>query len=171
MDTPERWLTLWQVPETKNLKGTALNEVLESPREYKRRREMFLDQQFHERYPEGMFILQRRWYPNRRDDTEEIKEFAIYWHPHRRHGTCDRNHCQEGEYPNSRMIAALYQTFEGEYHRQGLRYEDYQNNSFGKCTYYKSLPTTIAAARRLNLPEELIKGFLERYGEMRLDSQ
>jgi len=97
-----------------------------------------LDAEYLVKWPQGQFVCQR------------FHGFGLYWNPRR-----NTSH--------SRYRGIGTATSKRYSEEPGVYQENYQNCSFGKCTYYASLEKLVEGARRFGAPEPLIAAFVERY--------
>ena len=106
-------------------------------RQFKEEHQKELDAQFKLKYPEGQFVFQHR------ESVNFGEVFALY-----------RNTRRNTSYTKYYGIAVTYSN--GEIH-----FENYQNNSFGKCKYFDSLDKLIAFATE-KVPDNLLQVFKQK---------
>jgi hypothetical protein len=106
-----------------------------------------LDERYHEKYPQGQFVLQYRGYYGDMGSTGNDAHYNIHWNP-----TRSTSHCRY------KGISVEHRTYSGE-----VVHSDYQNCSFGKCNSYDTLDKLLAACAKRNIPTELVDAFVERY--------
>jgi len=91
-------------------------------KQFKKEHQKELDAQFKLKYPNGQFVFQRRNSIN----SEEI--FGLY-----------RNKRRNTSHTKYTGICVIFDNKE-------IKFEPYQNNSFGKCNYFDSLDKLITFA-------------------------
>lgn len=134
-----------------------LEEILSSPQTYRRLREEQKDAQFHQRYPEGMFSIQR-WGATH----------SIFWRQHRYggcHASCPIDAPQLAIYlddsPSFLMSAEALD--------HGILRRRSQHSAFGRMTYYRTFASLQAAAERFivdpktQFPRALLQTFVDIY--------
>ena len=114
---------------------------LPTPAEYKQLRRQFLDNEFAQRYPVGMFTIRRgqAWFG---PPTELRNVIEIEWKP-----TRESIHTIKSMKINDGPIRS---------------YTVLTSPSTNR-TYYANLDDLLAGAERLNIPEDIVTAFVNRY--------
>jgi hypothetical protein len=104
-----------------------------------------LDQAWREKYPMGQFVIQR-WSPCGKRERQNL-----YWN--------SRRNTSATKYRGVGIES------EGPYGEPGPIRADYQNNSFGRCTYYQTLERLRDAALKFGFSQAQVDLFEAAYFE------
>lgn len=111
-------------------------------KEFQQQHKQELDDQFHTKYPRGQFVLQKY---HSRVYSKTI--YGMHWNPRRRTSRSS---------PRGVSISCV---------GGSIIESKWQNNSWGKCNYYKDLDTAIKNAENLGFPKKVITIFKKKYAE------
>ncbi len=118
-----------------------------------------LDEKFHQDYPLGKFCVQKRL-----DDGWDApysygnNSVALHWCPKR-----STSHTRKKGISIYLYVKSHPAVLSGRFPQ--LKHENYQNSSFGNTYNYKDLDKFLSAAKKKDIPEELIEAFLTRYNK------
>jgi hypothetical protein len=116
-----------------------------------------LDLKFHERYPNGQFVLQIKPEGTKRPITKtHYTIYGMYWNPKRR--------TSGGS--SARGLSVYYYEKDG---KVTIEVGEYQNSSFGKCYYYDNFNDFIRSARYKGFPKRVVSTFILKFSHRPLN--
>lgn len=124
---------------------------METQKELLKNHRASLDAKFHEKYPNGQFVVQKLIQTHNLNGDLGKVTYGLYWNPRR-------------STSHTRPFGVAVRSRDYYSKEDGIYYLQYQPSS-GGCKYYTSLDQLVESAKKSGFAPEFIAAFVERYNQ------